>query len=93
MPADDQAWAEGSKIASKNMEQIRKMIGSMKKGGKIKKTGRYKLHKGEEEKLGKKVIRKIKKTGPFHAKKGEHIVTAKGVKKEAARKRSARKRG
>jgi len=92
MPADEQAWAEGSKIASKNMDQIHKMakgpagmIGSKKKGGKIKRTGRYKLHKGEEE-----VVGKVKKTGPRKLIKGEKIVTAEKV---AAKKQTRRKRG
>jgi hypothetical protein len=97
MPADEQAWAEGSKIASKNMDQIHKMakgpagmIGSKKKGGKIKRTGRYKLHKGEEEVVGKKVVGKVKKTGPRKLIKGEKIVTAEKV---AAKKQTRRKRG
>jgi hypothetical protein len=98
--ANQDAWDKGVEVGEKNMEQIHKtakgpagMIGSKKHGGKIKKTGRYKLHKGEEEKSGSKVIRKIGKTGPYHAVKGEHIVTAKNVKKRIGRKRVASKRG
>jgi hypothetical protein len=105
MPADPQAWAEGSKIAAKNMDQIHKMskgpagmiggggggtIGSKKKGGKIKRTGRYKLHKGEEEVVGKKVVGKVKKTGPRKLVKGEKIIPANKV---AAKKKTRRKRG
>ena len=96
--ANGEAWAQGVQVGEKNMEQIHKMtqpgkgmIGSKKKGGKIKKTGRYKLHKGEEEKVGKKVVRKIKKTGIHHVKKGEFIKTAEDVKK--SRKKTARKKG
>ncbi len=98
MPADEQAWAEGSKIASKNMDQIHKMkggpagqlMGSKKKGGKIKRTGRYKVHKGEEEVVGKKVVGKVKKTGPRKLIKGEKIIPANKV---AAKKKTHRKRG
>ena len=66
------------------------MIGSKKKGGKIKRTGRYKLHKGEEEVVGKKVVGKVKKTGPRKLVKGEKIIPANKV---AAKKKTRRKRG
>jgi hypothetical protein len=68
------------------------MIGAKKKGGKIKRTGKYKLHKGEKEVRGRKVVRKVKRTAPYHVKKGEYIETAKDVKKSERRKRARRKR-
>ncbi len=103
--ANQDAWDQGVKVAEKNMDQIHKMAGgpagmamgaaggmtgSKKHGGKIKRTGKYKLHKGEEEVVGKKVVKKIKKTGPRHLQKGEKILTAKTV---AAKKKTRRKRG
>lgn len=97
--ANGEAWAAGVEVGEKNMEQIHKMsngpagmIGSKKLGGKIKRTGLYKLHKGEEEKSGSKVVRKIKKTGPYRATKGEYIVTAKNVKRKASNKKSTGKK-
>ena len=96
--ANGEAWAQGVQVAEKNMDQVHKMtqpgngmMGSKKHGGKIKKTGRYKLHKGEKVKVGKRTVRKVKHTGPYRAIRGEDIVTAENVKKDA-RKRVARKR-
>ncbi len=42
-------------------QQTRRMIDSLAKGGKIKKTGMYQLHKGEEV-LNKKQVKKYHKT-------------------------------
>ena len=94
--ANIEAWHEGNEVAKRNMERVHKMqdklmsgpmgmMGSKKHGGKIKRTGKYKLHKGEKEMRGKKVVRKVKRTGPYRAEKGDYIKTAK--------KRSRRKKG
>jgi hypothetical protein len=39
---------EGIKARMENENAARKVLGSFKKGGKVKKTGLYKLHEGEE---------------------------------------------
>ena len=69
----------------KPIEPVGDLIGSKKKGGKIKKTGRYKLHKGEKEVIGHKVVRRVKRTRPYRLIKGEKIVPA---KKKIHRKRA-----
>ena len=100
--ANSEAWAQGVDIGKRNMEQAHKMgksmgggaggmMGSKKKGGKIKKTGRYKLHEGEEEVRGGKRVRKIKKTGVRHLQKGERIIPKNKVKKH--HRKASRKRG
>lgn len=71
--ADETIASEGKNVDSG-------VLGSYKKGGKVKKTGPYKLHKGEEVIPAHKV-----------GKKKGHRGKAKGQKK--AHKKVARKRG
>ena len=46
-------------------------IPSLKKGGKVKKTGTYRLHKGERVVSAAKVLGKGKKSKPWKSKKGQ----------------------
>lgn len=53
----------GTKYSNK-----KEVMGSYKKGGKVKKTGVYKLHKGEKVVTKKAVKKAVKKGKKFNAK-------------------------
>ena len=46
-PSFSQAVGAGAQGFKNNYSDIKAMLGSMKKGGSVRKTGMYRLHKGE----------------------------------------------